>query len=535
MLDWSSTSIHQQAFIMDDSHHIIESFKPFSESQIWQLNRNYYQEVGISAWSDGEVPHQITSNSLVGKTYAELILGMLKDRAKMGAVKETMYIVELGAGHGRLAFHILKHLDKLMALTDTQLPPFCYVLSDIVEKNLTFFKEHPQLQTYFEKGTLDYAYYDAIGGKEIHLRHADIHIQANSLQQPIMAIANYFFDSIPNDLLHFKNDEVSVCSIALHTQDNPVEMETNKLLKSLKLTYEDNIIPKDYYSSDISNHILEEYRLHLNDSYLFFPEKSMRCLQNLKTLSQKGLVLLTMDKGIHRLDKIRKKNKPEIITHGSFSLWVNFHALGSYCQMSGGKVLFPSYSTFHAQVGCLMFLKEADNYTNTNAAYQRYVNDFGPDDYNSMKKMTYAHISKMPLIHLLAILRMSAYDSAMFVKMLPQLKVVVKRVSHEERERIAQSLHQIWNFYFNINEHRDMALTIAGFFFDLGFYKYALEFFEHSSEQHGIELDTHYNKTVCYYQLRQDEKFATSLNLARKLFPTSDIFDKLDKLDLEAK
>ena len=242
-----------------------------------------------------------------------------------------------------------------------------------------------------------------------------------------------------------------------------------------------------------------------------------------------------MDKGIHSLEKIRKKNKPDIITHGSFSLWVNFHALGRYCTKTGGEVYFPSYSTFHAQVACLMFLDGADEYTNTYAAYERYVNDFGPDDYNSLKKMTYTHISKMPLIHLLAIIRLSAYDSNLFSKIVPQLRLEVQRVSHEERDRIAQMLNKIWNFYFNINEERDMALTIAGFFFDLGYYKYALDYFQHSTDRYGITIETHYNQTVCYYQLRQDEQFTNSLNLAKKLFPNTDVFKKLDNLDLEAK
>jgi len=521
---------------MDSALHLVESFQLFSESQIWQLNRDYYQEVGIAAWSEGQVPHQITSNSLVGKTYAELILGVLKDRAKLGALKDTVYIIELGAGHGRLAFHILKHLDKIMALNNIPLPPFCYVLSDIGEKNLSFFKEHKQLQTYYKKGTLDYAYYDAIGGDAIHLRYADRHIRVGELAQPVMAIANYFFDSIPTDLFHFKNNQASICSIELHTQGNPDVMKSSKVLKSLKVTFEDNPYDKSYYESDISNEILEDYRLNLKDSYLFFPETSMRCMQNLKALSREGLVLISMDKGIHRLDKISKKYEPEIITHGDcFSLWVNFHALGSYCTKTGGKVLFPSYSTFHAQVACLMFIDKADDYTHTSAAYEYYVNDFGPDDYNSIKKMTYAHISKLPLTHLLAIIRLSAYDSNMFSKMLPQLRLEVQRVSHEERERIAQMLHKIWNFYFNIEEQKDMALTIAGFFFDLGYYQFALDYFQLSTDSYGISMDTHYNKTVCMYQLRQDEKFTKSLNLGKQLFPNADVFEKLEKLDLEAK
>jgi SAM-dependent MidA family methyltransferase len=86
--------------------------KPFHDSMIWQLNRDYYQDIGIDAWSSGEVPHNITSNSFVGKTYAALIFAMLKDLARKEKL-DTVYILELGTGHGRLAFHVLKHLEKM--------------------------------------------------------------------------------------------------------------------------------------------------------------------------------------------------------------------------------------------------------------------------------------------------------------------------------------------------------------------------------------------------------------------------------------
>ena len=64
--------------IMDTDQFEIESKTLFSESLIWQLNRDFYQENGINAWSNDIVPHHMTSNSSVGKTYAELIFAFLR-------------------------------------------------------------------------------------------------------------------------------------------------------------------------------------------------------------------------------------------------------------------------------------------------------------------------------------------------------------------------------------------------------------------------------------------------------------------------
>ncbi len=517
---------------MEETFYELESFKLFSESLIWQLNRDFYQNTGIDAWSKGMLPHQLTSSSMVGKTYAEIILGFLKDLAAKGQVTDTVYILELGAGHGRLAFHILKHLEHLIALIDIELPSYCYILSDIVEDNLSFFKHHEQLQDYLKQGVLDFAYFDAMGTKEIHLQYADTTIRSQDLNQPIIALANYFFDSIPNDVFVIKDQNMSVSSIALQSKENPEEVDTATLIKSLQLSYQNKAVSKAFYPNTTINDILEEYRFSLSNTHLFFPEKGLQCLSNLVDLSSKGLMVLSMDKGFHDIHDLENREEPDIIKHGSFSLWVNYHALGSFCLKKGGKVLFPSFSTFHAEVGCLLFLADADTYQYTNAAYQRFVNDFGPDDFNTLKKLTYSNILKLKLTEVIAFIRLSAYDSTFFIKLLPRLKQLSTSITFNERNRIAQTLHQVWHFYFNINEPDNLAFELAGFFYDLGFHEASLQYYQYAVDLSGLKADIYYNQILCYFQLRQDDLFTETLKEAKAAFPNNTNFEYLDKLDL---
>jgi hypothetical protein len=519
---------------MDHPIFELESFKPFSESLIWQLNRNFYQDTGIEAWSKGIVPHQMTSNSMVGKTYAELILGFLKDLAAKGQTKETVYILELGAGHARLAFHIIKHLEALKALLDIKLPPYCYILSDIVEDNLNFFKNHRQLQSYFEQGILDYAYFDAIGSTKIHLGSSDIEIEAKDLNQPILAIANYFFDSIPNDLFLVKDKTISTCSIALNSSINPKEAKTIDLLKNVQVSYQKTLLSDTFYPNAISNEILEEYKNTLTNSHVFFPQKGFECLNNLMSFSKKGLMLLSMDKGFHEIQDIDQKEEPDIITHGSFSLWVNYHALGQFCQKKGGKALFPIYSTFHLELGCFFFLPESNSYQHTNIAYQRFVNNFGPDDFNSIKKLAYRSLAKLTLVELIALLRLSAYDSTFFIKTLPQFKAASQRINFDQRKRLAESLHQVWNLFFDLKESYDLPYELGGFFYDLGFYEEALVYFQYAIDNLGQKEDIYYNQILCYYQLRKDVLFYNTLKKAKESFPNSSLIESLNKLDMNA-
>lgn len=45
----------------------------FSEAPIWDLQRTYYEELGIKAWNNDQVPQYITSNPMIATAYAEMI------------------------------------------------------------------------------------------------------------------------------------------------------------------------------------------------------------------------------------------------------------------------------------------------------------------------------------------------------------------------------------------------------------------------------------------------------------------------------
>ena len=179
-------------------------------------------------------------------------------------------------------------------------------------------------------------------------------------------------------------------------------------------------------------------------------------------------------------------------------------------------------------------MKAADAYQYTNAAYQRFVNDFGPDDFNSLKQLTYRHISKLSFMELIALLRLSCYDATFFVKIFPWLKKVSHTISANQRARLVQTLHQVWEGYFDIEEPYDLAFELGGFFYDLGYYREALDYFQFAINVHGHKVDLYYNRILCYYQLRKDELFKITLKEAKVAFPNSTKFEQLDKLDLTA-
>lgn len=508
------------------------SYTSFSKSKLWDLNAAYYNEHGVEAWSKGAIPHQMSSNSMVGKTYAELILGYLKDLAFKEQVAETVYIIELGAGHGRLAYHILKHLDRLIDLVHMEVPKYCYVLTDIVEDDLDFFCNHPQFEDYFKNGYLDVSYFNAGDTVELVLRKCGKTIIKNSLNQSTVVIANYFFDSIPTDLFQIKGNEVLECQIGLQNLNG--EVQEIGSIENIKIEYKKTKASDNYYSNSIYNDIVQSYKPLFEDSHIYFPNVGFDCLNRINDFSSKGMMLLSIDKGIHDLIEMKKIEEPELVIHGSFSIWVNYHAFAQYCKRLGGLPFMPAFAANSLECVCLLFETEHDKFEEVNNAYERFVNDFGPDDFNTLKLLSYDKITNLSTQEVIAMLRLSNYDSTIFKNYLPKLKALSKDLSMRDRRRLGQTMHQVWRMYYSIGEPFDLPFEIGGFFYDLSFREEALFYFEQSIKLFGPKPDTYYNMVMCHYQLRQDAKLVSLIAEAKKAFPDYTRFNELDDLNLKA-
>lgn len=518
---------------MKVDYEILQANTPFERSHIWQLNRYYYQTVGLSAWSEGVVPHNMTSNANVGKTYAALILGFLKDLANKGEVQEKVFIVELGAGHGRLGYHILKQLDEMIALEPIPLPPYCYVLTDIVESNLNFFQEHPQFQSYFNSGRLDVAYFDGSESHELYLKNHKQTLSHHSLKSPIIAIANYFFDSLPTELYRIKKGKSYAIGLSLKSFLKEGSVAYDALLKNIKSTL--HISPTEHIEarSLFIAQLLDQYKSSLKKTHILIPRIAIQCIETIRQFSQEGLMLISMDKGTSALSELEGRSAPEIIKHGSISLYVNFHALDQYCISTHGKAMFSDYSDYSMQLGCFLFMSQPEEYATTIAAYEHYVNDFGPDDYNGLKKMIYRLIDDLSLRELITSLRLGGYDSTLFLRLLPYIKEHLKTLNVVDRNRLSQTLTKVDNYYFDINETINVSYELAGLFYDIGLYQQSLDIYNRHTDDFAESADVYYNKILCCYQLRLDQEFRDLLLKAKNTFPDFTRFADLDELDLD--
>ena len=376
------------------------------------------------------------------------------------------------------------------------------------------------------------SYFDAKESKELVLRKSATKIERADLEQPILAIANYFFDSLPNELFYFQNDEVFDCALSLNSQSDPEGKSAQQLIKEMEVTFHTTSAKEPYFENEIFNSILAQYTVAFSDAYILFPKIAMECLSNISSLSKMGLVLMTIDKGYKEIMELSTRKRPDFVRHGSFSLWVNFHAMSQFCMLNGGRSMFDASTNVSIDLGCLMLIAQPYKYHLFEQTFRKHSSQLNLDDLNSIKKMVYRNVSTADLSELLGLIRLNSYDSTIFINLLPKIKKLSKAISIKQRSRLRQTIIKVWSKYYIIKDDYDLSYELGGLMYDLGYYEEALGYFEYSSKAFGYKVDVDYNQILCYYQLRQDALFYKNLKEAKLRFPESEVLLSLDKLDM---
>lgn len=476
----------------------------FSEAPIWELQRTYYEEQGIAAWQSEEVPQYITSNRVIAIAYAEMIFGFLQDRARQGHLSEPVTILELGAGSGRLAFQVIKELCDLRDYAGIPLPSFRYVMSDLASKNLAYWQQHSSLRTYVEQGVLDFAMFDAVKDSELNLTLSGSRIRPGDLSQPLLVIANYFFDSIPQELIYVEDHSIYECMVSLQLPDNTSNLSASDVLKRIIPEYHYRRAPEYEQEAYPYRELIELYSQKLEDSHVLFPFVALKCLERLRLLSQEGFLLLTADKGDHRIESWEYNEPPRLIHHGSFSLTANYHAIGHFCEQKGAITLFTSHPYNHLNIGCMLMLSDPSSYGLTRLAYRRFVDRFGPDDFFSIKEWFDANLDKMAIDQLLAFWRLSDYDAQLLLQSAKRLSNLLP-ACEEKWSDIRDGIHLMWEGYYPMEGNHDLALDCALLLYQMDMFKDALVLYERTQNTYSNDVSVIYEMAICYYEVGEED------------------------------
>lgn len=440
---------------------VLERRRRLSESVLWTQQRAYFEREGPRAWSGGTVPHQITSSPRLAAAYADVVMAFLGDCVDRLDVRSPLHVVELGAGCGRLAFHLSRRLERRRDCSPVPLPPLRYVLTDVAESTIAAWRSQPKLAARAAAGALDFAHFDALADDRLTLLESGATLGPGSVANPLVVVANYVFDGLPQDSFLLTSGCPSERVVTLSSPRIGLEAGDPAHLAELEASWEDAPVARDRFEDPDDAALLEEYRAEGLEATIPFPTGALRCLRTLERLAGGPVLLLVADKGPVSTDDFPRGRDLGIARHGSVSLPVNFDALARVVRRRGGLALLPSRRPARLAIGAYVLGARPERLRGTSEAYAAAIDEGGPEDVDIVRRALVRHAGSATLEELLALVRLSRWDPKLFLDLLPQLERAAAEAPAAARAEVVAATERVRDAYLPIGEATDLASALA--------------------------------------------------------------------------
>lgn len=514
--------------VVEPTNEWIDDEKKLSDSALWRLQEEYYSSLGIEAWNN--VPFFVTSSTFIAENYADMIICFLRDYIDKLDLDEPVYIVEMATGSGRFSYYLLKELMKkkayFAALKDVKIK---YVMTDFTEKNILFWENHEKFKPFIESGVLDFAIFRPEEYLFLNLRNSKGKISNKTVKNPMMAIANYFFDSIRQDAFRIDEGVLKEGKISLWRNFNE-DVRPSDPVRIGQISYCFNYYETDpcYYKDERLNSILNYYCENFFKASIIFPLGALDCVRNLMHMSNNNLVLISSDKGFTDMEYMLGHRDSEYATHdGAFSYMVNYHAIRKYFENMGGTSFFTKDKNLdlNTQMSILTrdcceleeltycFNEKVERCNDINFMYatQHLIDD-------TARENTY-----LRLTGLMGFLRMNLCDPAVFCRFASKMFESLDNISFVQKVDLLRVLDETWDNYYHFGGEANLPFWIAQVLYGLNMHEKSLKFFDKTVELHGEHEIIYYFRGKCHEALNKPclarECFVKSLELNPEFAP----------------
>ena len=473
----------------------IERDVPFSKSLLWDLQRRYYAEKGPQAWHSGEVPSYATCNTFIAKSYVHMVHAYLRDARVAGMIdpKQPIYIVELAAGVGRFAFQFLTKLRQRLADSSLADLDIRYVMTDFTATNLEVWQKHPHLARFVSAGQLHFGKFDVDTDHAIELVGGSA-LSATTVKNPIVVLANYAFDTFRHDLFRIeggKLHEVLLTTLAPDTSPDPK-------LPSLRIQYKPEPTRDDYYQDRVLDRVLAYYKQRLAEVTLGFPVGGFSALRSLLAISNNRMLLVSSDKGFTLEDELYNPHQHGMQLHGtSFSLMVNYHALGRYMTEHGGWYIPTVRRSLQLKTCALGIGGEPAQFADTRATIREMLEQFPPGEFFELLQNERQQRTPKPVVHFLNLLRLSGYDPGMLWDFAPQLREQAPSLPESTQLELRLAIDRAWQNYFP--GPQNLPFELARIYMTLRRPLEAIKFGKLALEWFGDSPAAYLNLGICHY------------------------------------
>mgnify|MGYP002826865013 CR=1 FL=1 len=440
----------------------LEPSTRLSESVVWDIQRRYFEHAGQDAWSKGVVPHYVTTNAYVAKSYARVIAAYVEDLKAMtgeggGLPEGPIHVVEMGAGSGRLGF-LLSHELALLS-RDRELPPFRVVLTDFTDTNVDAWLAHPDLADAFAEGRLDCARFDADDPAPLALRHSGETL--DQVDGPVIVVANYVVDTLRQDAfavrdgrLHEVLVRASMPTDAERTAEDPEASRDVDLSKTQRPTR----LP--YYDDAVLDGILQDYVGALDDAEILLPTGMIGALRYLRGRCDGRMLVVMGDKGYRAPRDMEGRTLGSLVKHGSFSVMANLDAVG---RSLGGVML--THGNRYTRFTIAAATTQTAPFRRLRGAYRDHIDSFGPAEYHRGFKLVRQAEGETPLAQILLLLRVSGYDPVVFARYGEQVLEACGEANAAMQQDLALCLAQVLDRTYALSPKDDVRFVAGRVFF----------------------------------------------------------------------
>lgn len=506
---------------MKDEENEIPIEKPtrLSLSKLWELQNAAYTQFGPKAWSSKGVPSYVTSNPYIARAYAHVVLGYFRDCLIPEArtpidPSEPVYIFDLGAGTGRFGYLFVKMLHQIISALRKEIH-FCYVMTDIAQANIDFWKAHPYLNEYIRQGFLDFALYKHDDDKPLQLLISKKEITSQFLKNPIVVIGNYFFDTIPQDLFKSERGQLLEGRIALSVKENE---ETERLspkdpnMINHLISRFDYVPIKDlehYYPNrpDLIK-ILKHYANTFENIPFMFPEGAFKVINYFSLLSKERMLLLAGDQGRVTEKQLKEVSSVFLALHGSFSIAVNYHAIAMYMRNKGGASFLTTFSDPGLVVTASVLGGSSTSYLETKLAFQTHIDFFEPNDYYLLVNYSEKEWQYPNLDYILLLIKLGNWDPMNFNLFYERIRSELMTASDKTKNNFLDTIQKTWqNFYPTDPHESNFVMNLGVLLYDMKKYDEAIFYFEKALLIDPKNGTVYYNLACCYYNKGDIDKF----------------------------
>jgi len=496
-----------------------------SNSILWQHMHEYYAQLGTEVWEEEVVPQQITNNTYLANNYAKLIVAQIQDTILAHGKPEDdlpFYILEMGAGHGRLSFYLLENLRQAFEVFEWPKKWLKFIMTDISLKSLETWKTHHALKPFIDEGWLDMAVYNANQDTEIKLVISDQCIKADSMNKPLFVICNYVFDTLAQDAFQVINHDLHQVDLVIKNEKKIEKGDLKDYFKNARYEFIRHPVSTNYYSeSPALNKILKAYEEECENAAFLMPLGAFQCIENVKKLTKGPILFLVSDKGVTDKDLFEENEDPDISFHGSISMMVNFDALRRYTELDGGRCLLMGDKGADFQVASFIFQTDY-KIPHTTYAFANSLSCFSPQDLFDICYIDDEPITNFKSLEsIVNILNLAEWDPTIFYDYHEQMieKLENNDITLSVQQSILNGLERAWRYFFKLEKSQDLPFAIGSMLYNMGFNERAIAFYNYSLAFFGKDRDTYFNLTLAYQALGNYVKAQEMINESLKIAP----------------